>query len=78
VKNLRCRLTGYAYMARFEWLLDTIEREHYCLRSEYPERKSLGTGLWISWSMLISMLASLRIKTETHKLASQSLRIEKR
>jgi phytoene/squalene synthetase len=45
VENLRCRLAGYAYMARFEWLLDTIEREDYCLRPSYDERKSLPAGL---------------------------------
>jgi hypothetical protein len=45
VGNLRCRLAGYAYMARFEWLLDTVEREEYCLRPAYDERKSLIAGL---------------------------------
>ncbi|HEX5941930.1 MAG TPA: squalene/phytoene synthase family protein [Anaerolineales bacterium] len=49
VQNLRCRLAGFAYIARFEWLLDTIEREGYCLRPHYEERKSAGTGLRMSW-----------------------------
>jgi phytoene/squalene synthetase len=40
VENLRCRLAGFAYTIRFEWLLDTIEREDYFLRSQYNERKS--------------------------------------
>ena len=26
VQNLRCRLAGFAYIARFEWLLDTIRK----------------------------------------------------
>jgi len=39
---LRCRLAGFAYMARFEWLLDTFERENYLLRPAYPERNSPG------------------------------------
>jgi phytoene/squalene synthetase len=77
-KNLRCRLAVYAYTARFEWMLDAIERDHYCLRSEYPERKSLWTGLWMGWSTLTSLLASLWIKTEPRKLAPQPLRIDKR
>jgi phytoene/squalene synthetase len=78
VKNLRCRLAGYAYTARFEWMLGTIERDAYFLRSEYPERKSMRTGLWIIWSTLTSLFASLRMKTESRKLAPQPLRIEKR
>lgn len=77
VKNLRCRLAGYAYTARFEWMLNTIERDQYCLRSEYPERKSLLAGLWMSWLTLTSMLASLQIKTEPRKLAPQPVRIDK-
>lgn len=56
VQNLRCRLAGMAYISRFEWVLDTIEREGYILRSQYNERKSLGTGLRMSWLTLSSML----------------------
>jgi hypothetical protein len=41
-ENPRCRLAGYAYVARFEGVLDAIEREGYRLRPEYPERKGLG------------------------------------
>lgn len=57
IKNLRCRLAVYAYTARFEWMLRTIERDQYCLRSEYPERKSLLAGLWMMWRTLTSMFA---------------------
>ncbi len=78
VKNLRCRLAGYAYIARFEWMLDAIERNNYCLRSEYPQRKSLSTGLRMSWSTLISMVTSLLIKADERKLAPQPIRIDKR
>jgi phytoene/squalene synthetase len=78
VKNLRCRLAGYAYTARFEWMLNTIERDAYCLRSEYPERKNLLTGLWMGWSTLTSMFASMRMKTESRKLTPQPVRIDKR
>jgi len=55
VQNPRCRLAGYAYAARFEWLLDTFEREGYCLRPQYNERKSIGTGLRMMTSALSSM-----------------------
>ena len=47
VKNLRCRLAGYAYIARFEWMLYAIEKDGYHLRAAYPERKSLRAGLWM-------------------------------
>jgi phytoene/squalene synthetase len=55
VQNPRCRLACYAYIARFEWLLDTIEREGYLLRPQYNERKSVGTGLWMGWLTLSSL-----------------------
>ncbi len=55
VECLRCRVAGYAYMARFEWLLSKIEREGYRLRPEYNERKNLGTALRMSWLILTSM-----------------------
>jgi phytoene/squalene synthetase len=57
VQNLRCRLACFAYIARFEWLLDTIEREGFTLRPQYDERKSLGTGLKMSWLALSSMVS---------------------
>jgi phytoene/squalene synthetase len=56
VKSFRCRLAGFAYLARFEWMLRVIERDGYCLRPEYPERKSLRAGLWMAWRTFISVL----------------------
>jgi Squalene/phytoene synthase len=38
VRYLRCRLAGYAHTARFEWMLRTLKRDNYCLRSDYRER----------------------------------------
>jgi phytoene/squalene synthetase len=56
VENLRCRLAGYAYMHRFEGVLDCIEREDCLLRPQYLERKSPGRGLgmvvWALWMAL--------------------------
>jgi hypothetical protein len=63
VQNLRCRLACFAYIARFEWLLDTIERESYRLRPHYNERKSAGTGLRMSWLTLSSLLSLRRTST---------------
>lgn len=53
VENRRCRLAGYAYIARFEVVLDAIEADDYRLRPAYPERKSKKAGLKI-------ILAALR------------------
>src|SRR5574341_600758 len=63
VENSRCRLACFAYIARFEWLLDTIERAGYRLRPQYEERKSFGTGLLMSWLTLSSLINSPRAKT---------------
>ncbi len=53
VECLRCRLAGYAYIQRFEVVLDAIEHEGYRLRAEYPERKSYGWRMktmgWAVW-----------------------------
>jgi phytoene/squalene synthetase len=57
VENRRCRLAGYAYMARFQGVLDAIERENYQLRPEYLERKTLKGGLKIAGTTL-SLLVS--------------------
>ena len=63
VQNPRCRLACFAYIARFEWLLDTIEKEGYLLRPQYTERKSAGIGLWMSWLTLSSVIGSRRADT---------------
>ncbi len=71
VQSPRCRLAGFAYTARFAWLLDTIEREGYFLRSQYSERKSIGTGLRMSWSALSSMFDVRGVGTLSQPFASQ-------
>jgi phytoene/squalene synthetase len=35
---LRCKIMGYWYCARFEGILDTIERDGYSLRAVYKTR----------------------------------------
>jgi phytoene/squalene synthetase len=42
---LRCKLAGVWYCARFECVLDAIERDGYRLRTEYHERHALKTWL---------------------------------
>ncbi len=61
VQSRRARLAGFAYCARFEVLLDTIDREDYYLRPQYHERKSFGTGLQMSWLALASMIHSQEV-----------------
>jgi phytoene/squalene synthetase len=58
LESPRCRLAGFAYIARFEWLLDTIEQEKYRLRPQYNESKRLRTGLRMSWLGLSSLIIS--------------------
>ena len=76
VRNLRCRLAGYAYTARFEWMLRIIEHDNYCLRTEYPERKSLWASLWMVWSTLTSMFSSHRLLFKPRILIAQPVRIK--
>jgi phytoene/squalene synthetase len=37
IRNWRCRIAGYAYIARFEVVLNTIELDQYRLRANYSE-----------------------------------------
>jgi phytoene/squalene synthetase len=46
---LRCKVVGRWYCARFERVLETIERDDYYLRSDYEERRNLSTWLKIAW-----------------------------
>ncbi len=52
VQSARCRLAGYAYMARFAGILDTIEREGYRLRPRYPEFSHPSYAVKVGGSVL--------------------------
>ena len=54
VQNARCRLACFAYIARFDWLMDTLEREGYQLGRQYDERKRLRKGVRMGWFALSS------------------------
>jgi len=71
VQCLRCRLAGFAYMARFEWLLDMIEREGFCLRQQYSERKRIGNELQMSWHTFSAMIHVRGVGTLSRPIASQ-------
>jgi phytoene/squalene synthetase len=61
VENLRCRIAGYAYIHRFEVMLDCIEREDCLLRAQYPERKSRSRGVeMMSWALWMALRAAYR------------------
>jgi phytoene/squalene synthetase len=74
VEERRCQLTGIAYTARFQWLLDTIEREDYCLRPDYSERKSFEAGVQMGLSILSSVLNTHRTRLRPQPVISHSLR----
>jgi phytoene/squalene synthetase len=46
---LRCKIAGYWYCARFEVVLDAIERDDYTIRSTYKERRSLINWFKFIW-----------------------------
>jgi phytoene/squalene synthetase len=71
VQNARHRLAGLAYMARFEWLLQTIEREGFRLRPQYHERKSLGTGLRMGRLALSSVISLRGVGTPSGQIAPE-------
>jgi len=60
VESRRHRLAGVAYIARFEWLIETLEREDFRLRPDYGERRGLATQLQIGRSILGSLTARRR------------------
>jgi phytoene/squalene synthetase len=51
VESARCRIAGLAYTARFETVLDTIERDDYRLRAGYPEGVDFGAGVEIAQAL---------------------------
>jgi hypothetical protein len=46
-------------MARFEWLIEQLERDDFRLRLRYDDVPSLSTGLRMSW-LTMAGLAGLR------------------
>jgi phytoene/squalene synthetase len=56
VECLRCRIAGYAYIHRFEVVLDCIERDGFLLKSHYPERRGNGQGVkMIGWALWMAL-----------------------
>jgi phytoene/squalene synthetase len=56
VENLRCRIAGYAYIHRFETVLDSIERAGYVLQARYPQPKGGRRGVeLIGWALTMAL-----------------------
>jgi len=67
VENLCCRIAGYAYIHRFEAILDSIERAGYLLQARYPERKGGRRGAEIiGWALWMA----LRYRQPTHVMST--------
>jgi phytoene/squalene synthetase len=56
VRNVRFRLAAFTYLARFEWMIRLIERDGYCLRRTYPERRGIRAAFWMGWRVFRSAL----------------------
>jgi len=52
IGHARHRLAGLAYIARFEWMIRTLERDGFRLRPEYAERDRIATGLRMGWTVM--------------------------
>lgn len=75
---LRRRLACCAYLARFEWMIHTIEQDNYLLRSTYPERKSLPAALWMGWRLLLMLIPFPGIRSAFQPRQSHHLRMDDR
>ena len=71
VECLRCRLAGYAYMARFESVLNVIEQEGYRLRQDYVECPGIGAKM--IRSVLIPALDYCRGKRTSSRLPAHEI-----
>jgi phytoene/squalene synthetase len=77
LESWRCKLAGYAYAARFEWLLDTIEQDNFLLRPQYRERHGLRIGLQMLWRTLLLLTHPQRVKTASQIAAIQPHSLKK-
>jgi len=73
VENFRCRLAGYAYIARFEVVLDAIEKDGYLLRPAYPERKSKKAALKMGIAAVGQAIATSLFRTKDAMADQQPL-----
>jgi hypothetical protein len=70
VNSRRHRLAGIAYMARFEWLIETLERNGFTLQAEYDDQRSLATGLRMGGYVVSSLARPLTLRRPAVPVAS--------
>ena len=80
---LRCKIVGYWYCARFEGVLDSIERDDYTLRAAYNERRKPYVWLKIAWLSVSITLRHivrrvLRVLSRVTSNSSKRAKITKR
>jgi phytoene/squalene synthetase len=64
---LRCKIAAYWYCARFEGLLDTIERDGNVLRAGYGRRRALHT-----WLRMGALAVSVTLQHFAHRVRRDS------
>ena len=68
VENLRCRVAGYAYIHRFEAVLEAIERAGFVLQARYPEHKGSRQGMrMIVWALWMGLTYRQPAHAATHR-----------
>ena len=79
---LRCKLAGVWYCARFECVLNAIERDGYQLRAEYHERHALKTwlemvrlGIVTTWKHFAGRIRLFFFHPDRHTELDSSLHI---
>jgi phytoene/squalene synthetase len=65
IENLRYRLVGHWYCARFDDVLRAIEKDDHLLRPEYPEQKKPSAWLRMAWLGLSLPVRHLLTKGST-------------
>ena len=73
VRNARCRLACFAYIAQFDWLLDIFEREEYYLRPSYANEKNAMTGIRMGINAMSSTLKLNGAGGHSQQVASHRL-----
>jgi phytoene/squalene synthetase len=74
VENVRCRLAGYAYIARFEVILDAIEKDGYLLREAYPERMSRRAALKVGVNSIFRVIRTPEAETHPIEVVPDAVR----
>jgi hypothetical protein len=69
VESLRYRLAACAYIARFEVVLDAVERDDYQLCAAYPERRRLAAMVRMGRSVIHRALSQRRPRNLPHALS---------